>query len=66
MAASRGVDNWNDNFKGQGDVSTVAKVDTGILYEKSENSFENIHYKFPNTMIYNCISMVFLIYYVLF
>jgi hypothetical protein len=37
MAASRGVDNWNDNFKGQGDVSTVAKVDTGILYEENGN-----------------------------
>ena len=37
MAASRGVDNWNDNFKDQGDVSTVAKVDTGVLYEKSGN-----------------------------
>ena len=37
MAASRGVDNWNDNFKGQGDVSTVAKVDTGVLYEESGN-----------------------------
>ena len=37
MAASRGVDNWNDNFKGQGDISTVAKVDTGILYEENGN-----------------------------
>ena len=37
MAASRGVDNWNDNFKGQGDVSTVAKVDTGVLYEENGN-----------------------------
>ena len=35
MAASRGVDNWNDNFKGQGDVSTLAKVDTAILYEEN-------------------------------
>jgi hypothetical protein len=37
MAASRGVDNWNDNFKGQGDVSTVAKGDTGVLYEENGN-----------------------------
>ena len=37
MAASRGVDNWNDNFKGQGDISTVAKVDTGVLYEENGN-----------------------------
>ena len=40
MAASRGVDNWNENFKGQGDVSTVAKVDTGVLYEESGNRSE--------------------------
>ena len=37
MAASRGVDNWNDNFKGQGDISTVAKVDNGVLYEENGN-----------------------------
>ena len=37
MAASRGVDNWNDNFKGQGDISTLAKVDTAILYEENGN-----------------------------
>ena len=37
MAASRGVDNWSDNFKGQGDVSTVAKVDTAVLYEQNGN-----------------------------
>jgi len=40
MAASRGVDNWNDNFKGQGDVSTIAKVDTAILYEEGGNRSE--------------------------
>ena len=37
MAASRGVDNWNDNFKGQGDISTVVKVDTAVLYEENGN-----------------------------
>ena len=37
MAASRGIDNWNDNFKGQGDISTVAKVDNGVLYEENGN-----------------------------
>ncbi len=36
MAASRGVDNWNDNFKGQGDISTLAKVDTAIYTKKME------------------------------
>lgn len=37
MAASRGVDNWNRNWKGQGDISSMSKVDSGILYEENGN-----------------------------
>ena len=37
MAASRGVDNWNSNWKGQGDIASMSKVDSGILYEENGN-----------------------------
>ena len=34
MAASRGVDNWNKNWKGQGNKSTFVKVNSATLYEE--------------------------------
>ena len=34
MAASRGVDNWNKNWKGQGNKSTFVKVNGATLYEE--------------------------------
>ncbi len=37
MAASRGVDNWNSNWKGQGDITSMSKVDSGVLYEENGN-----------------------------
>ena len=34
MAASRGVDNWNKNWKGQGNISTSVKVNSATIYEE--------------------------------
>ena len=34
MAASRGVDNWNKNWKGQGNKSTFVKVNSATIYEE--------------------------------
>ena len=34
MAASRGVDNWNKNWKGQGNISTLVKVNSATIYEE--------------------------------
>ena len=34
MAASRGVDNWIKNWKGQGNKSTFVKVNSATLYEE--------------------------------
>lgn len=38
MAASRGADNWNKNWKGRGDVSTIIKVSSAAYY-----SAENVN-----------------------
>ena len=34
MAASQGVDNWNKNWKGRGNISTFVKVNSATLYEE--------------------------------
>jgi len=34
MAASRGIDNWNKNWKGQGNKSTFVKVNSATIYEE--------------------------------
>ena len=34
MAASRGIDNWNKNWKGQGNISTSVKVNSATIYEE--------------------------------
>ena len=34
MAASSGVDNWNKNWKGKGNISTLVKVNGATLYEE--------------------------------
>ena len=42
MAASRGVDNWNKNWKGQGDIQSQSKVNGGILYEEDGGRVLNV------------------------
>tara|TARA_B100001113_G_scaffold219765_1_gene180238 strand:+ start:284 stop:1471 length:1188 start_codon:yes stop_codon:yes gene_type:complete len=42
MAASRGADNWNKNWKGQGDISSMSKVNGGILYEEDGGRLPNV------------------------
>ena len=37
MAASTGVDNWNKNWKGKGNISTLVKVNSATLYEEDGN-----------------------------
>ena len=34
MAASTGVDNWNKNWKGKGNISTLVKDNGATLYEE--------------------------------
>ena len=34
MAASRGIDNWNKNWRGQGNKSTFVKVNSATIYEE--------------------------------
>tara|TARA_Y100001937_G_scaffold7101_1_gene9101 strand:+ start:130 stop:1323 length:1194 start_codon:yes stop_codon:yes gene_type:complete len=34
MAASRGSDNWNKNWRGKGDIPTLVKSNDGVLYEE--------------------------------
>ena len=42
MAASRGADNWNKNWKGQGDIQSVSKVNGGVLYEEDGGRLPNV------------------------
>ena len=43
MAASKGVDNWNKNWKGRGDISTIIKVSSASYYPA-----ENVNRKSGN------------------
>lgn len=38
MAGSRGIDNWNKNWRGRGNVSTVVKSTSGAPYYEQQNS----------------------------
>ena len=55
MAASKGVDNWNKNWKGMGDVSTTIKVTSAAYYsqENSTRSSGNLTKGTPVTYIDN-------------
>lgn len=55
MAASKGVDNWNKNWKGGGDVSTTIKVTSAAYYsqENSTRSSGNLTKGTPVTYIDN-------------
>lgn len=42
MAGSRGIDNWNKNWKGRGNVSTVVKSTSGAPYYEQQNSVSTV------------------------
>jgi len=42
MAGSRGIDNWNKNWRGRGNVSTVVKTSSGAPYYEQQNSVSTV------------------------
>ena len=42
MAGSRGIDNWNKNWRGRGNVSTVVKSTSGAPYYEQQNSVSTV------------------------
>lgn len=42
MAGSRGIDNWNKNWRGRGNVPTVVKTSSGAPYYEQQNSVSTV------------------------